>query len=57
MKKKTLPDQEEETLVEEYERGAFKPVKNQAIVRKDAIEAALHAQGRPNQYSIVNRRP
>jgi predicted DNA binding CopG/RHH family protein len=40
MKKKTLPDQDEDTLVEEYERGAFKPVKNQALARKDAIEAA-----------------
>lgn len=40
MKKKPVPDKDEEQLITEYERGAFRPVKNQAIARKEAMEAA-----------------
>ena len=40
MKKKIVLDQDEEQLITEYERGAFRPVKNQAMARKDAIETA-----------------
>lgn len=40
MKKRALQDQDEETLVAEYERGAFRPVKNQNRARKEAMEAA-----------------
>ena len=40
MKKKLVLEQDEEPLIAEYERGAFRPVKNQAMARKDAIEAA-----------------
>ena len=40
MKKKLVLDQDEEQLITEYERGAFRPVKNQAMARKDAIETA-----------------
>jgi predicted DNA binding CopG/RHH family protein len=40
MKKKRLLDKDEETLIAEYERGAFRPVKNQAMARKEAMEAA-----------------
>ena len=40
MKKKTVLDTDEETLIAEYERGAFRPVKNQDMARKEAMEAA-----------------
>jgi predicted DNA binding CopG/RHH family protein len=40
MKKKPILDKDEENLIAEYERGAFKPVKNQDKARKEAIEAA-----------------
>ncbi len=40
MKKKTFFDKDEEKLIADYERGAFRPVKNQDIVRKEAMDAA-----------------
>lgn len=40
MKKKSLLDKEEERLIAEYERGAFKPIKNQGMGKKEAMEAA-----------------
>jgi predicted DNA binding CopG/RHH family protein len=40
MKKKTVLNQDEETLIAEYERGAFRPVKHQNLARKEALEAA-----------------
>lgn len=40
MKKKTVLDKGEEELIAEYERGAFRPVKNQDRARKEAMEAA-----------------
>ena len=40
MKKKTVLDQDEEELIAEYERSAFRPVKNQNMARKEAMEAA-----------------
>ncbi|MDF0667978.1 MAG: hypothetical protein P0119_18195 [Nitrospira sp.] len=40
MKKKPALDKDEEQLITEYERGAFRPVKNQAIAKKEAMEAA-----------------
>ncbi len=40
MKKKPVLDQDEEELISEYERGAFRPVKNQNMAKKEAIEAA-----------------
>jgi predicted DNA binding CopG/RHH family protein len=40
MKKKLVLDQDGEQLIAEYERGAFRPVKNQAMARKTAMEAA-----------------
>ncbi|MBX3331148.1 MAG: hypothetical protein KF722_12140 [Nitrospira sp.] len=40
MKKKTVLDKDEEKLIAEYERGAFRPVKNQDMARKEAMEAA-----------------
>jgi len=40
MKKKLLLDKDEDQVVADYERGAFKPVKNQAIARKEAMDAA-----------------
>jgi len=40
MKKKTVLDKDEEELISEYERGAFRPVKNQDMARKEAMEAA-----------------
>lgn len=40
MKKKPVLDKDEETLIADYERGAFRPVKNQDMARKEAMEAA-----------------
>jgi predicted DNA binding CopG/RHH family protein len=40
MKKKTVLNKDEEKLIAEYERGAFRPVKNQHVARKEAMEAA-----------------
>ncbi|MDH5668362.1 MAG: hypothetical protein OEY86_10155 [Nitrospira sp.] len=40
MKKKTVPDKDEEELIAHYERGAFRPVKNQDRAQKEAMEAA-----------------
>lgn len=40
MKKKTVLDKDEEKLIADYERGAFRPVKNQDEARREAIEAA-----------------
>lgn len=40
MKKKTVLDKDEEELIAEYERGAFRPVKNQDRARQEAMEAA-----------------
>ena len=40
MKKKTVLDKNEEKLIADYERGAFRPVKNQDMARKEAMEAA-----------------
>jgi hypothetical protein len=40
MKKKTVLDQDEEKLIAEYDRGVFRPVKNQDRARQEAMEAA-----------------
>lgn len=40
MKKKLVLDQDKEQLIAEYERGDFRPVKNQAMARKTAMDAA-----------------
>ncbi len=40
MKKNAPLDQDEGQLIAEYERGAFRPVKNQSLARKDAMVAA-----------------
>jgi len=33
-------DKEEERLIADYERGAFRPVKNQDMARKEAMDTA-----------------
>lgn len=40
MKKKIMLDKDEAKLIAEYERGAFRSVKNQDLARKEAMEAA-----------------
>jgi predicted DNA binding CopG/RHH family protein len=40
MKKKAVLDKDEEDLLAEYERGAFRPVKHQDRARQEAMEAA-----------------
>jgi predicted DNA binding CopG/RHH family protein len=40
MKRKAVLDKDEERVLAEYERGAFRPVKNQDKARKEAMEAA-----------------
>ncbi|MBS0155510.1 MAG: hypothetical protein JSS38_13010 [Nitrospira sp.] len=40
MKKKSALDIDEDQLIAEYERGAFRPVKNHDRARREAIEAA-----------------
>ena len=38
--KKTFLDKDEEKVIADYERGAFKPLKNQDAAKKEAMEAA-----------------
>ena len=40
MKKKPMLDKDEEKLIAEYEQGGFRPVKNQGMARREAMEAA-----------------
>ncbi|MCW5557257.1 MAG: antitoxin [Verrucomicrobiae bacterium] len=40
MKKKAVLDKDEEELIADYERGAFRLVKNQNMARQEAMEAA-----------------
>jgi predicted DNA binding CopG/RHH family protein len=40
VKKKAALDIDEDKLIAEYERGAFRPVKNQDRARHEAMEAA-----------------
>ena len=40
MKKKRALDKDEEQLIADYEHGAFRPVKNQDMARKEAMDAA-----------------
>ena len=40
MKKKPISDKDEDKVIAEYERGAFRPVKKQDMARRDAMEAA-----------------
>ena len=40
MKKKTLRDHDEEELIAEYGRGAFRPARNQDKAKQEAMEAA-----------------
>lgn len=40
MKRVPFFDREEEQIIRDYERGEFKPVKNQAEVKRIAMEAA-----------------
>jgi len=40
MKKKTARDKDEDQLIAEYERGAFRPVKKQDMAKREAVEAA-----------------
>ena len=40
MKKKPVLDKDEDKLIVEYERGAFRPVKRQDMARREAMEAA-----------------
>jgi predicted DNA binding CopG/RHH family protein len=40
MKTRAFYDEEEKTLVAAYERGEFKPVKDQKKAARDAVEAA-----------------
>ncbi|MDF0676358.1 MAG: hypothetical protein P0120_18785 [Nitrospira sp.] len=40
MKKKLVRDKDEEKLITDYERSAFRPVKNQNMARQETMEAA-----------------
>ena len=40
MKKKPVSDKDEDKLIAEYERGAFRPVKRQDMAKREAMEAA-----------------
>jgi len=40
MKKKPVLETDDEQLIAEYERGAFKPVKHQDLARTEAMDAA-----------------
>jgi predicted DNA binding CopG/RHH family protein len=40
MKKRNFYDDEEKKLIEDYEKGEFKPVRNQKAAKREAEEAA-----------------
>jgi predicted DNA binding CopG/RHH family protein len=52
MKKKTVLDQDEEELIAEYERGAFRPVKNQNMAKKEAMEATQRYTRKDDRITI-----
>lgn len=52
MKKKHTLDKVEEQLITEYKRGAFRPVKNQAIAKKEAMEAARRYRRKDARINI-----
>lgn len=45
-------DKEEKELLEEFERGEWTPVKNQAKAKKEAIEAARNTLNKPRNINI-----
>lgn len=52
MKKKPVLDQDEKELIAEYERGAFRPVKNQNMAKKEAMEAAQRSMRKDARINI-----
>ncbi len=45
-------DKEEKELLEEFERGEWTPVKNQAKAKKEAMEAARNTLNKPRNINI-----
>jgi len=52
MKKKSVLDKDEEQLITEYGRGAFRPVKNQNMARKEAMETARRYMRKDGRINI-----
>ena len=45
-------DKEEKELLEEFEKGEWTPVKNQAKAKKEAMEAARNTLNKPRNINI-----
>jgi predicted DNA binding CopG/RHH family protein len=52
MKKKAVLEKDEETLIAEYERGAFRSVNHQGMARKAAMEAARRYTRKDTRINI-----
>jgi predicted DNA binding CopG/RHH family protein len=52
MKTRGLPDQEEKDLIAAYERGEFRPVRDQKKARTEAVEAARRYMRRDARINI-----
>jgi predicted DNA binding CopG/RHH family protein len=52
MKKSEFYDDEEKKLAEAYERGEFKPVKNQRRAKREAVQAARRYMRKDERINI-----
>jgi predicted DNA binding CopG/RHH family protein len=52
MKRREFHDAEEEKLITAYERGEFKPVKDQKQARRTAVQAAKHYMRKDARINI-----
>jgi predicted DNA binding CopG/RHH family protein len=52
MKKEKFSDEEERELAEAYDRGEFKPVKNQKRAKQEAVEAARRYMRKDERINI-----
>lgn len=52
MKRQKFHDEEEKELAEAYDRGEFKPVKNQRDAKRDAVQAARRYMRKDERINI-----
>lgn len=52
MRKKTVLDKDDEKLIADDERGAFRPVKNQVMTRREAVETVRRSTRKNTRINI-----
>lgn len=57
MRKKTELDKDDEKLIADYERGAFRPVKNQVMTRREAVETVRRSMRKDARINTNYRPP